>query len=333
MKRPKIKILFGHSAAFLLLLTISVPQIFGEFVHNIKQHSQNCSSCHRIPSGNWAATRGYPDVTTYPTHDDCLKCHRADFFSGPKPAICAVCHTNISPRGAGVFAFPQRSRKGDFSTIFPHDVHQDIIAGNLPRDVAPAHFFNAAFTFTDDKKDAAEFNSCAICHSTAVKIPSFGTRKPFSEVKLITDSSADKFKPQAEFFKISPDSHASCFNCHYQNQKPTRNDCASCHRYTGAHVDSEKITRFSLKFNHEDKNHQRDCTVCHIRITQNGDLRTMTNADVPILTCSTSSCHGAKIKEEVKSRADSIEQKTATFQCAYCHTAPIGNYTIPEDHK
>ena len=289
--------------------------------------------------GNWAGTRGFPDVADYPNHDSCLSCHRQQFFAGPKPAICAVCHSNVSPRGDARFAFPLKSRKTEFQTIFKHDLHQDIIAANDPPNlldqIAPAHLVNAVFNLPDDKADdRPQFNNCAICHATAAAIPKINVRQPQSFLGLVAAAHKDSFAPTAEFFKTAPENHASCFNCHYQNLPPTKNDCAKCHRLTTAHFEPNFVARTSLKFNHEQPNHNnKDCTTCHLRITQNNDLRLMRDADVPVLTCSTSSCHAGKLKEEIASRNDSLDAKKAVFECAYCHTSPIGAYQIPLSHE
>ncbi|MGB7070204.1 MAG: cytochrome c3 family protein [Pyrinomonadaceae bacterium] len=304
------------------------------FSHSSKSHTKiSCSSCHRVPSGNWASSRGYPDVTDYPGHASCLSCHRKDFFSGNPPAICAICHVNPGPRGAARFPFPVRAREQEFSTIFPHNVHQNLIADSRRRtDIAVAHVVPISFTPPDDDEPPV-FNSCAVCHKTLSAPPRYTTRKPSSLRPLVTADTFD-FKPEAVFFKDSPDNHASCFNCHYQNQKPLRNDCAACHRLRSPYTESKTLARYSLKFDHQSKNHvNKDCISCHLRITQSTDLRSMLNADVPILTCSTSSCHGDELADEIGKRDESVAGKPPIFQCAYCHTPGIGNFEIPASHR
>jgi len=303
------------------------------FSHATAAHKKlNCNSCHKIPTGNWVSARGYPDVADYPGHVACFGCHKADFFAGNKPAICAGCHVNPGPRGAARFPFPVRSRSHEFSTIFPHDAHQNIIARNYgPRDIAVAHFVNANFSRDDP---VPQFNNCAICHQTYSKEPKSIARKLIRTLQPLADAAANNFVAKAEFFKNNPDSHASCFTCHYQNQKPIRTDCAGCHRLTAAHAESSVVPRYSLKFNHQDKDHaNKDCTTCHIRITQTADLKQMKDADVPILTCSTSSCHSKDINVEIGKRDESIEAKQPVFQCIYCHTPEIGRYPVPDSHR
>ncbi len=159
-------------------LNISTAQRRSDaFSHASATHVKiNCAQCHKNPTANWVTARGYPDVADYPGHASCVGCHRAEFFAGNRPAICAGCHTNPGPRGAARFPFPVRTRSREFTTIFPHDVHQDLIASNDRRkDVAVAHFVNASFAPADDPKPPA-FNSCAVCHGTTAALPKFGPR-------------------------------------------------------------------------------------------------------------------------------------------------------------
>lgn len=304
------------------------------FSHGTAAHKKiDCGRCHKAPTANWVKARGYPDVADYPNHASCIQCHRNDFFSGNHPAICSNCHVASGPRAAARFPFPLESHSREFSTVFPHDLHQNLIASKIRQgDAAVAHFIRAAFsTAASDEKP--QFNSCAICHQTSAELPKFAARIPAS-IQPLADASSENFVPKAGFFKDEPSGHASCFACHYQNVKPARTDCAGCHKLTPAYLESKTLERYSLKFNHQDKDHvNKDCTVCHVRITQNSDLRTMANADVPILTCSTSSCHGKNINEEIGRRERSIADNQPVFQCAYCHTAAIGRYPIPLSHE
>ena len=93
------------------------------------------------------SARAFPDVADYPGHSSCVRCHRSDFFQGNNPAICTICHTASSPRNGTRFPFPVRSRSSEFTTIFPHDAHQDIIARNegpARRRLRPGALFCAA---------------------------------------------------------------------------------------------------------------------------------------------------------------------------------------------
>ena len=285
-----------------------------------------------MPTRNWISARGYPDVADYPGHAACFSCHKSDFFAGNKPAICVGCHVNPGPLGAARFPFPVRSRSHDFSTIFPHDVHQDIIASNTgPQDVAAVHFVRANFSVPDDP--APQFDNCARCHQTPANLPKFSARNLLRPAQPLAEAGKDDFAPTTGFFKASPNSHASCFTCHYQNQKPIRTDCAGCHLLTAPHTASDGVLRYSLKFNHQTKDHSdKDCIVCHVRITQTADLKSMKGADVPILTCGTSSCHSSNISSEIAKREASVAAKEPVFQCRYCHSPQIGRFPIPVSH-
>ncbi len=128
-------------------------------------------------------------------------------------------------------------------------------------------------------------------------------------------------------------------------------DCAGCHI---ARFDrSDIIKRYSLEFNHDSKrekidkdasgvetkiityNHDKECTTCHVRITQSADLSSL-KPEVPIFTCATT-CHnpelkggmrdGNKIKGEINQREDKEIQS-----CSYCHSIHIGSLPIPQSH-
>ena len=340
MTKNRIRIFFVVLAAFAFAASfwnaVSAQKGRDNFSHSTASHKKiNCNSCHKNPTANWTSARGFPDVADYPGHASCIGCHRSDFFRGNRPAICAICHVNVSPRGKARFAFPVKSRSQEFTTVFPHDVHQDIIASNEKKfeSVAVAHFVRASFKFIDDDEKKAQFNNCTICHQTPTDLPKYATLKPL-RTESLTNPSAENFMATAEFFKNMPDNHASCFNCHYQGQKPTRTDCAGCHSLSSPYFESSVVQRFSLKFNHASANHaNKDCTVCHIRITQTSDLKMLTNADVPLLTCSSSSCHSTQIIEEIGKREKSIADKSTIFQCNYCHTPEIGSFKIPVSHQ
>jgi transcription initiation factor TFIIIB Brf1 subunit/transcription initiation factor TFIIB len=310
---------------------------YSEFDHRQASHKKiACNSCHHIPSANSRAVSGFPNVTDYPGHASCVQCHREQFFRGNHPEICKICHVESGPRGQARLKFPVPTRSGEFNIIFPHNIHQDVIAQVKPaHSPANAAFFNASFAAPNDDKKP-RFNNCSICHVTPRVLPKYSNARPLETGRINTPlaAMAESFAPTAEFFKDMPRGHASCFSCHYQQQQPVATNCAGCHQMSTPHFDSAAIRRFSLKFNHESKNHVgKDCTTCHIRITQNSDLRTLTSADVPILTCATSSCHLKELKAEIDSREKSLQTKTSTFQCNYCHTIAIGSYQVPRSHQ
>lgn len=338
------------ACATWLLTSAGAQKRRNVFFHSTAAHKKiDCASCHKTPTANSQAVRGFPDVADYPGHASCIGCHRNDFFSGNRPEICSICHTAPSPRNSARFPFPVRSRPHEFTTIFPHDIHQDIIAGNENPDgtapshftainslsgarmssVRPAHFVNASFNpFALPADEPPQFTNCAICHQTTAALPKFGNRKP-SEGRALADAANESFAPGAGFFKDAPEGHASCFTCHYQGQKPTRTDCAGCHRPAARFSPSDVILRYSLKFDHQSANHvNKDCTTCHVRITQNSDVAAMKDADVPFMTCA--SCHAAQLKEETDKRDAGTQP---VFQCTYCHNPEIGRFEIPASHR
>lgn len=344
--RISVIVIAAVAGASGLLLSASAQKSKDKFFHSTAAHKKiNCAACHQNPTGNWEAARGFPDVADYPGHASCVGCHRSDFFSGNRPAICTICHTNPSPSNGKRFPFPVRSRSREFTTIFPHDVHQDIIARNeRPDGTVPAHFVMAAYRLPSagagtiaggmrslQVEDAPPtFNNCAICHQTTAALPKFGNRSASGQA--LVAAAAEIFAPGAGFFKSTPEGHETCFTCHYQGQKPVRTDCAACHSPAAPYIESAVINRYSLKFDHQSANHvNKDCTTCHVRITQNSDLSTMKDADVPFMTCA--SCHAAQLKEETDKRATTTAAKQPVFQCIYCHSTEIGRFEIPASHK
>lgn len=331
-----IAIVLAAVAAADLSGARSVAQNRDTFRHSTAAHKRlDCSSCHKMPTANWSSARGFPDVADFPGHASCINCHRRDFFVGNKPAFCAGCHVNPGPRGAARFPFPVQSRSHEFQTIFPHNVHQDIIAGVPGRrdEVAVAHFVNASYSTgrLSGYDDKSKFNNCAICHQTSDKIGKMIARTPAGQQPLAA-AAPDAFAAKASYFKDMPEGHASCFACHYQGAKPVASNCAGCHSLTSPYAASSTVRRYSFKFDHNQKDHANaDCMSCHVRIASNSDVRKLTNADVPFISCY--SCHTDKISEELAKRADSVKNNAAAFQCSYCHTTEVGRFPVPPSHE
>lgn len=322
------------------------------FSHNTAAHKQgkykDCSSCHTLPTKNWTSPRrdklaAFPDVVNFPYHTSCFGCHTRDIYSNGG-AFCGTCHTVPTMRARAVLAFPIKSHPSQFTTLFPHDVHQDLIASNRgsASGVAVAHFVPAAF-YPLDEKPKPTFYNCAICHETTARIPKNEPRK-LGLLKPLCDIVPDVFQVpiKAEFFKDSPSGHESCFTCHYQfkNLPADKQSCAGCHEMTKPFFEKEVIRRYSLKFDHDRVGHvEKDCVSCHLRITQNADIRTMKDADVPIVACR--QCHATQedqpfrriLTTEIEERDASLAKPgTQVFQCTYCHTSAIGRYEIPASH-
>lgn len=315
------------------------------FSHTTKAHRDgkyaNCASCHNLPTKNWTSARPdkqapFPDVRTFPSHTSCFACHARDIYTAGG-AFCGNCHTVPTMRARAVSAFPARSRARQFTTIFPHDVHQDLIAQREARPYATAHFIPAAFR--PDDKPKPVFYNCAICHETSAAMPKFAARKLIGANPLVPAAAADIFtRPiTAAFFKSSPNSHASCFTCHYQYQNlpPGKQNCSGCHASAKPYFEGKTLERYSLKFDHDRTGHvEKDCASCHIRITQYSDLAKMKDADVPVASCR--SCHATQEDDPSKrvllTELESRESNKA-FTCTYCHTSAIGRYDVPASHR
>lgn len=327
----------------------------------------DCNDCHIInapdrPDDVAAATK--PGAKGYPYHDSCVRCHRADFFRGASPPICTVCHTRSTPRltARDMQPFPKESAKAiarEFPGYFPHSLHQSLIAraDGAPSGEGLWRFERASFTRPDDPQPKFAEN-CATCHETDAR-PS---------MPINVGGTEGTFKPELKgMFKTVPDGHASCFNCHWQSQKPTREDCAGCHLSQGEFAKKKRAAsidaalpgvlspmaaqwfktwprdwpkRLSIKFSHETPtDHDVGCTTCHINITRMETLN-IPKADVPIGTCAR--CHvdansvgpkgGEKItiRSEMTKEAEDKENKTNT--CSGCHTSQIGRERPPCSH-
>lgn len=316
------------------------------FQHTTSAHRTgkyaNCASCHSLPTKNWTSARAdkqlsFPDTRNFPSHASCFGCHTKDIYS-KGGAFCGTCHTTPSMRARALLSFPNKSHARQFSIVFPHDKHQDLIAENTRREMfVPAHFIKASHSLADDKPKPTFYN-CAICHTTAAALPKYEARK-FTDQKALSDAAVDVFpKPvTAEFFKGSPNSHAACFQCHYnfQNLPPGKNNCSACHAPAAPYLEGRTLERYSIKFDHSRTGHvEKDCASCHIRITQNTDVRTMKDADVPISTCK--ACHATQEDDPSKKiLVTEIDSRAArpSFQCTYCHTSAVGRFDVPVSHR
>jgi hypothetical protein len=184
-----------------------------------------------------------------------------------------------------------------FSIVFPHDKHQDVIA--RLSDEAPARFVRAAFTGPADQ--VKTYNNCAICHLT-----------------------------RSDVFKSSPANHSSCFNCHWKLQAPVNNNCAGCHLLAEKPLPPDtQPRRISMKFRHAREQHVAECTTCHINITKAATLRGL-KPDVPITSCT--ECHNKDgLRLDVSKELEAID-KNHDFVCVYCHTPDAGRLDPPSGH-
>jgi Class III cytochrome C family len=291
---------------------------YSKFSHNTKKHQAACNTCHKIPTSNWQKTSTYPDSTDYPGHDACVNCHRSQFFKGDKPTICSVCHKRTSPRDEARFDFRNPASSLQFTTEFPHDRHQDVIA-KLKGTSSTQSLKAFAHASIDEKSQT--YNNCSICHGQRDVPPPLAAGWP------------DGFQPKAQTFKSVPSGHDSCFNCHWKSQQPVAANCAGCHKLSSSAVAVYAPKRISLKFIHEGggekKVHVAECTTCHINITKAASLRGL-KPDVPITSCT--ECHNKDgLRQDVSKELAAIDKNKA-FVCVYCHTSNVGSLDPPASH-
>jgi hypothetical protein len=238
---------------------------YSNFSHATAQHQKACDSCHKSPTDNWAQARAtdaaFPDITDYPEHEACINCHRRQFFTGARPVVCTVCHTQVSPRADARFPFENpadafsksakaKTRREEFSLYFPHDRHQDVMARAVPPSETPRAFGFVRATFAPRAPQERHIDSCTICHETYQPTgdsPEEYVTKPPGELarNVLT---LEAFWLKKGMFKTTPRGHDSCFRCHWQDggEAPRSNDCAGCHKLLTAQSDV-KLTGVSAK--------------------------------------------------------------------------------------
>ena len=294
---------------------------YSRFSHATKKHQGACNTCHKVPTANWKKVRDFPDVADFPGHAACVSCHRQQFFKSARPVICSGCHSKVSPRDDARFAFSKPAAPTQFLTEFPHDKHQDVIAGIFRRPAVNEGqlFVSASFTspIADDKPK--HYNNCEICHSPRATVPA-----------TPANGWPDSFVPDAGTFKDAPISHASCFSCHWKSQPPTNDNCAGCHKLADKPaMITDAPNRLSMKFRHAREQHVAECTTCHINITKSSTLRGL-KPDVPITACT--ECHNKNgLRQDVSKELEAIDKKR-DFVCTYCHTSEVGRRDPPSSH-
>lgn len=296
---------------------------YSKFLHATKQHQGACNTCHRAPTSNWKKVRGFPDIADFPDHDACVRCHRPQFFKGAQPLICTNCHSKVSPRDDARFAFRNPAKAHQFRIEFPHDKHQDVIA--LLQTLSPVVARNQKrvtrlVSFAHAVQDKADYNNCTICHAT-------NSRSMIAPAQGWTDG----FIPTADSFKTAPASHSACFNCHWKNQPPTKDNCGDCHKLEAPYFPATAPVRISMKFNHKGGRgeHLAECTTCHINITKSASVRGL-KPDVPITGCT--ACHNKSgLREDLNQELVALD-KNKDFVCTYCHTSEVGRRDPKPSH-
>lgn len=247
---------------------------------------------------------------------------------GTGPAICAICHVRAAPREDQRFAFgkpnvaaqPMKGKdERQFTIEFPHDKHQNVIASL--RTASTPRIVRALFIRTPDEKKP-DYNNCTICHQTDMSLA----------IVALPPANADP--AMLHPYKSMPHSHDACFACHWQTEKPTKDDCAGCHKPAATFVATLAVNRISAKFAHDGGKgeHVMECTTCHINITRAATLRGLT-PDVPVAACT--NCHKDNKKTTYPKAVtieEEFEQYKKTGECTYCHTADVGKKKPPPSH-
>ena len=345
------------------------PKIdYAKFSHQTHVVAQKlaCNSCHKVPSKNWKEMRkgdaAFADVTDFPEHPACLKCHKEQFFARerPAPTICSNCHLAVTPRDTARWLFPslgdltdpklkRREFVSEFGVGFPHDKHIDVVGLNAPAPRDRASFVNALF----QTKKPAPPKSCPVCHETYQ--PQGNSSEEF--VTKPPKGIGDAFWLKKGTFKTIPNSHTICFTCHNTDSgiAPEPKNCEMCHKLIGpmqlkvdfdpkpaATMGADKImlARWSRRisagaFRHEAGEHpDLSCLNCH-----KVDSATFSTVDpktikVPVRSCGgADGCHittttdeGGALNFEIDGR-----KKDPNFVCTKCHIT-FGKDPLPENH-
>lgn len=339
---------------------------YSKFAHATKQHQQECNTCHKFPSKNWKDVRqgkeAFADITEYPEHSSCIKCHTQQFFARERPAprICSVCHVSITPRYTVRYPFPNppeifnaskqaQAFVSDFRIQFPHETHLELVGDyRTPWRREEGLQFERA-TFGQEKQAEENDKSCAFCHQTYQPQGKSSDEFVVARPKGLAE---DAFWLKKGTFKTTPN-HATCFTCHTPEGdiKPASNECAVCHKLqpTGqlAHVDFDPkfaaqigitdgfiLTKWRRRsssgtFRHEGGLHpDQGCVTCH-------KVSAMNTVDVKTLKVPVNACDVCHIGETVDDGALNfeIEKRKAdpAFRCTKCHL-DFGKEPIPESH-
>ena len=308
-----------------------------DFSHttHVAKEKLNCASCHKFPSKTWKEARpaetAFPDVTEFPQHDACLKCHRRQFFARerPVPRICLNCHVKATPSDTARYPFPSlgeaflsTAKAQDFSSefrvFFPHDKHADA--------------------------------DCSDCHQT------YQPQDKSDEEFVIEPPKelGDGYWLKKGTFKTRPLTHEICFTCHNEENElsPLPPECGTCHRLrapenTTADFDTKLTERIGVldwwtatawrarisagAFRHE-AHPDVECKQCH----DVSKLNTISSATrrVPVKACGgAEGCHITANLDDGGILNYEIDQKNKNtgFVCTKCHLI-FGNKPVPPDH-
>lgn len=338
---------------------------YSKFSHASQVHQQQaCDACHKFPTPNWNKVRkedvAFEDVTDFPVHTACLKCHHEQFFDGTPPAICTNCHTHPSPRDGTRRPFPNpreifdQTPKGqtsfsEFQINFPHDKHMDLFGRISPGSGMDegASFLRASWLRNGGTQNK---ESCSNCHQTYLP-------QGDADDEFVTpppkDLSDEAFWLKKGAFKTTPTSHETCFTCHTADSglKPAQSDCATCHSLkppapVRADFDQQLAATMGIKdktllekwrrreagrFRHEWISHaELACSACH-DVTKLNTLDEKTKK-VPVVSCGGggAGCHTGE-PDSALNEAVIKKKAESNFVCTKCHVT-FGREPLPASH-
>lgn len=335
---------------------------YSKFSHRTRQHRRSCNTCHKFPSSNWKSVRksdeAFPDITDYPKHQSCLNCHRRQFFSGPRPVICRICHTNPSPRNSSRHPFPNPRERFDltakgkrsisgFDINFPHELHLAMLGSNTD-ETDENSGLNKGFIVKAALRKSMQSETCAMCHS--IYKPQGDSDDEY--VTKPPEELGDAFWLKKGTFVTSPKNHTQCFTCHSADSgmSPEPSDCGTCHKLKSLGISTDFAKNIARDMKIEDKNilapwqkrnssavfrhewfshAEIDCATCHK--PSSIDPADPKNKTVAVTACNT--CHitatsddGGILNFEIDSRKNDPK-----FECVKCHLGYRGS-DIPESH-
>jgi hypothetical protein len=272
----------------LIFLLVSIID-YSHFSHATQKHQGECKTCHVVPSRKWSK---FPDIIDYPDHAACVNCHRTQFFKGPRPPICSVCHSKTSPRDDVRYAFRNPVSQRQFTIEFPHDKHQDVIARLFILRIIPRNHAQQ------------NYSNCSVCHASRT-----------TTFKAAPTDHSSCFNCH---WKSQQPVAANCNGCH-KLSKP----------FTAATAPTRISIKFLHEGGGEKANHVLECTACHINITKSASLRGL-KPDVPITACT--ECHNKDgLRQDVSKELAAVDKNRA-FACVYCHAPEVGSRDAPPSH-
>ncbi|MFV0389348.1 MAG: cytochrome c3 family protein [Pyrinomonadaceae bacterium] len=334
--------------------TFNAPSKWSSFSH--AKHKLKCSSCHKFPSSNWKSVRArseaFPDITEYPSHQSCIGCHRAQFFSGRTPQICTICHTSPSPKNSSRYPFPNprerfdksskgRNAESDFLPNFPHATHSELFG--LVRGSDEPQFIKAS------ARRNALAESCSVCHQ--IMAPQGDSNEEYYSTP--PKNLGDGYWLKKGTFETAPLGHSLCFTCHSTKGgiTPQPSNCAACHKLKGLQptpdfsatlartmgvrdkvmLQTWRARHSAGKFRHEFESHKdMDCASCHSTET----MKTYDPKTIKVNVASCAPCHITATADDGGILNYEVEQRTANpkFECTKCHIT-FGKKAIPNSHS